>query len=139
MLKFTKKNIEALIMNENKCLSFNKKDLVLKEDKNTYVEPTSTYGSSSLASDLSKAKAENPNDDEFVVDGNSYNSNNNDNAITLDVQGDNATDAAKNFNMMQQNPYVKNLKNKNFRFHLESLRRNSIPFSKKEINEMLLN
>ena len=126
MYKFTKNNINKFISEETN------KRYNLNED--VYVEPSKSSSSSdSLSSDLSKAKSENPTKNEFTVDGNSYDGNSSNNAVTIDVQGKNAQDAANNMKNLQQNPNVKNIKNKNFRFHLESY----IPFSKKEINEML--
>ena len=138
MIRLSKKNINDIILSETKGYKniYHKKDLMLNED--VYVQPTSPNSSSSnISSDLSQAKSENPTKNDFTIDGADYDNNANTKSVTIDVQGKNPTDAEQNFNTLQQDPNIKNIKNKNFRFHLESLRRNSIPFSKKEINEMI--
>ena len=53
-----------MILSESKdFVIIEKKNLKLKEDTNSYFEPSSSNsGSSSLASDLNNAKAKNPHD-----------------------------------------------------------------------------
>ena len=145
MKTFKKKDVRNMILSESKdFIVIEKKDLKLKEDTNSYVEPSSSNGgSSSLASDLNNAKAKNPHDTEFVVNANSYDSNNSNDTITLDVQGNNANDASNNFKKMTRNPQVKSLIQKgnvNAKFHvgesLKRLRESSVKFTKQELNEL---
>ncbi len=130
-------------------LIFSKKSLHLNEDNNSsngtaYVEPSSD-NTSSLATDINKTKQENPTDDTFIVNANSYDGNKSNNAVTLDITADNGQDATQQFTQMRQNPYVRNMianGNVNARIHLkneqiERLRENSVSFTKKEIKDML--
>ncbi len=142
---FSKKDINNIILKETKgYYILNKSDLKLNEDnRNAFVEPSSD-SISSLSSDLAKTKSENPTDDQFIVNANSYDGNSSNNSVTLDVQGDNPTDATKNFQTITRNPAVRNLMNHtnvNAKIHLrneglERLRESSVPFTKKEIKEM---
>jgi len=145
---FSKKYIDNYILSETKgYYILNKSDLYLREDLNNgnaYVEPSSD-NVSSLSSDLSKTKTENPTDDTFVVNANSYDGNSSNDTVTLDVHGSNPAEASQNFQRISRNPSVKNLMantNVNAKIHLkneniEKLRESSVPFSKKEIMEML--
>ena len=148
---FSKKDINNIILKETKgYYILNKSDLKLNEDnnRNSYVEPSSTNSSTSLASDLAKTKSENPQDDTFVVNTNNYDTNQNNNSVNLDVTGRNAQDAANNLRNTMKNPAVKNLMGKTNvnakihlrngvdREHLNKLREGSVPFTKKEIKEM---
>jgi hypothetical protein len=142
---FSKKDINNIILKETKgYYILNKSDLKLNEDNsNAFVEPSSD-SISSLSSDLARTKSENPTDDQFIVNANSYDGNSSNNSVTLDVQGDNPTDATKNFQTITRNPAVRNLMNHtnvNAKIHLrneelERLRESSVPFTKKEIKEM---
>ena len=142
---FSKKDINNIILKETKgYYILNKSDLKLNEENsNAFVEPSSD-SISSLSSDLAKTKSENPTDDQFIVNANSYDGNSSNNSVTLDVQGDNPTDATKNFQTITRNPAVRNLMNHtnvNAKIHLrneglERLRESSVPFTKKEIREM---
>ena len=142
---FSKKDINNIILKETKgYYILNKSDLKLNEDNsNAFVEPSSD-SISSLSSDLAKTKSENPTDDQFIVNANSYDGNSSNNSVTLDVQGNNPTDATKNFQTITRNPAVRNLMNHtnvNAKIHLrneglERLRESSVPFTKKEIKEM---
>lgn len=148
---FSKKDINNIILKETKgYYILNKSDLKLNEDnnRNSYVEPSSTNSSTSLASDLAKTKSENPQDDTFIVNTNNYDTNQNNNSVNLDVTGRNAQDAANNLRNTMKNPAVKNLMGKTNvnakihlrngvdREHLNKLREGSVPFTKKEIKEM---
>lgn len=130
-------------------LIFSKKNLHLNEDNNgsngtAYVEPSSD-NASSLAADINKTKQENPTDDTFVLNANSYDGNKTNNTVTLDINAENGQDATQQFTQMRQNPYVKNMianGNVNARIHLknehiERLRENSVSFTKKEIKDLL--
>ena len=142
---FSKKDINNIILKETKgYYILNKSDLKLIEDNsNAFVEPSSD-SISSLSSDLARTKSENPTDDQFIVNANSYDGNSSNNSVTLDVQGENPTDATKNFQTITRNPAVRNLMNHtnvNAKIHLrneglERLRESSVPFTKKEIKEM---
>ena len=142
---FSKKDINNIILKETKgYYILNKSDLKLNEDNsNAFVEPSSD-SISSLSSDLARTKSENPTDDQFIVNANSYDGNSSNNSVTLDVQGENPTDATKNFQTITRNPAVRNLMNHtnvNAKIHLrneglERLRESSVPFTKKEIKEM---
>lgn len=115
------------------------------DDSNAYVEPDSNNqgSSASLASDLSKTAAENPNDDTFIFNTKSYDGNSSTQQPTIDINAQNATDAANQYNKMTQNQDVNRLiKNGgcNVKVHMESIeykRVNSIPFTKAELNKML--
>lgn len=146
METFTKKDIRKMMLSES-CLVFEKHELKLKEDtnSNSYVEPSSSSnGVSSLTNDLNKAKANNPHDNEFVVDASSYDTNQSNDSVTLDIQGDNANDASKKFQTLSKNPNVRNMIQKGnvkAKFHINNesvnrLRESSVPFTKKELNEM---
>lgn len=146
MRTFSKKQIRNMILAESKdYIVIEKKDLKLKEDtnSNSYVEPSSN-SISSLSSDLSNAKSKNPHDEEFIVNANSYDSNNSNDTVTLDVHGSNPTDASKNFQKMTKNPNVRNMIQKgnvNAKFHINNeslnrLRESSVKFTKKELNNI---
>lgn len=147
MKTYKKKDIENMVVKESRLYKiFEKKDLRLVEDeKNAYVEPSSD-SMSSLANDLSKTKTQNPTDNTFVVDMNSYDGNSGNNPVVLDVKGKNPADASKNINKLTQQPSVRQLmKNNNVtaKVHLNTeaiqrLRETSVPFSKKELNKLLL-
>lgn len=144
---FTKKYIDNLILMETRgCFAVNKDELVLREDMNgnAYVEPSSD-SISSLSSDISKTKSNNPTDSTFIVNANSYDGNSSNDTVTLDVHGNTPTEASQNFQKITRNPSVKNLMantNVNAKIHLnnesvERLRESSVAFTKKEINEIL--
>lgn len=143
---FSKRDINNMILKETKgYFILNKKDLRLNEDNsNAFVEP-SNDNISSLSSDLNKTRTENPTDDTFIVNANSYNGDSSDNTVTLDVQGNNVSDATRNYQKTVNSPAIKNLMGKtnvNAKIHLKNeslqrLREGSVPFTKKEINEML--
>ena len=148
MRKYTKNEIEKMMVSESRLFKvFEKRDLKLVEDdSNAYVEPSSD-GISSLASDLSKTKAENPTDDKFIVNMNSYDNNTSNNPITLDVNGNNPSDASKKLQQMTKQPGVKQLLNTNTNVNakvhinkenIERLRESSVAFSKKELNNLLM-
>lgn len=143
----TKKQLKDNALNESKPYKiFEKRNLRLSEEGNAYVEPSSDRPSS-LSGDLSKAKSKNPNDDEFIVNANSYDGDSSNNTVTLDVAGKTPTEASNNFRNMTKQPAVRQLmanSNVNAKVHLknediERLRENSVPFTKKELDELLFN
>lgn len=145
MKVYSKKDLDNMMVCESKVYRiFEKKDLTLNESGNAYVEPSSD-SSSSLSKDLSKAKTKNPADNEFIVNTNSYDGDSSNNTVTLDVTGNTASDATKNYQQLTRQPNVRQLISKgnvNAKIHLnkesiERLRENSIPFSKKELTEIL--
>lgn len=148
MNTFSKKDIKNRILAESdNFYIIEKKNIKLidEDDSNAFVEP-SNNNSSSLASDLYKTKTENPTDDTFIVNANSYDNDTSNNTVTFDIHGNNAADATKNFQQLTRNPQVKGLMNTtnvNAKIHLRNeervieLRENSIPFSKKEMKEFL--
>lgn len=117
--------------------------LLESEYSNAYVEPSSD-STTSLSSDLNKTKTQNPTDDTFIVNANSYDNNQKNNTVTLDVNADSPNDASQEFQKLRQNPHVRNLMantNVNAKIHLknESIKRleeSSVMFTKKEIKEM---
>lgn len=137
----TKKEIRE-IADKNKYAIYEKRNITLKEDeKNSYVEPSSN-SMSSLSSDLAKTKQNNPQDDDFIVNANSYDNKSSNNPITLSVNGKNTSDASQNLKKVMQNPQVKQListNNVNAKVHLnnESLKSKSVMFTKKELNKIL--
>ena len=149
MKSFTKGQIERMLFVEetNKTV-YKKKDLILKEDihqePSAYVEPSSD-SVTSLATDINKTKADNPTDDTFHANLNSYDGKASNNPITLDFVGDNASDASQQIQQTMRNPQVKNLMNNtnvNAKVHLrnehiEKLRENSIKLTKSELSQML--
>lgn len=148
MRRYTKKEIEKMMVSESRLFKvFEKRDLKLVEDdSNAYVEPSSD-GISSLASDLTKTKTENPTDDKFIVNMNSYDNKTSNNPITIDVNGDSPSDASKKLQQMTKQPGVKQLLNTNTNVnakvhlnkeHIERLRESSVSFSKKELNNLLI-
>lgn len=148
MRRYTKNEIEKMMVSESRLFKvFEKRDLKLVEgDGNAYVEPSSNV-ISSLASDLSKTKTKNPTDNNFIVNMNSYDNNATNNPITLDVNGNNPSDASKKLQQMTKQPGVKQLLNTNSNInakihinkeHIERLRESSVSFSKKELNNLLI-
>lgn len=145
-VKFKKKDLEKLILNENQSIiSIPKHKLRLKEDANStaYVEPSSD-NTSSLATDLSQTKSSNPTDNTLVVNNNSYDGDSSNNTVSLDVDANSTSDAASKIQMLNKNPNVKNLMsrtNVNTKVHLkerlENLRENSVMFTKDEIRKIL--
>lgn len=130
---------------------FNKKQLRLNEDNNNsegtaYVEPSSN-NLNSLSTDLNKTKQQNPTDNTFIVNAKSYDGNETNNPISLDINAKNPTDAAKQFQELKMKPQYKSLMSKsdsdvNIRFRIQSeqierLKESCVSFSKKELNEML--
>lgn len=117
------------------------------DDSNAYVEPSSSNGTStSLATDLAKTVAKNPNDDEFIFNTKSYDGNSSTQQPTIDIKAKNATDAATKFRTLKQtNTGVKYLAQSgaNVKVHIdesiEYRRANSIPFTKAELNKLLYN
>lgn len=147
MRSFKKYQIEHMVLNENKNQKvYKKKDVVLKEDNsNAYVEPSSD-SVSTLASDLAKTQSENPTDNQFIVNANSYDSNGSNDTVTLDVTGTTPSDASQNFQKVTRNPDVRRMMNGRTNVNakvriygesLEHLRKNSVRFSKTELDEML--
>ena len=145
---FSKKDINNIILKETKgYYILNKKDLKLNENgrDNAYVEGSGN-DMSNMATDLRDAQTNNPTAKEFVVNANSYNGNSSNKSVTLNVQGDNPTDATKNFQQITRNPAVRNLMNHtnvNAKIDLgrkdeglDTLIESSVPFTKKEIREM---
>lgn len=147
MVKYTKKDIEKFLFMENKRpFIFEKRMLKLKEgDGNAYVEPSSD-SMSTLSSDISRAKSENPTDNTFIVDTSSYDSNKNNNSVTVDVNASNPTDASNKITQLTKDSNVKQLMSKgklNAKVKLNNesinrLRETSVPFTKKELNELLM-
>ena len=117
--------------------------LLENENSNAYVEPSSD-STASLSNDLNKTKMQNPTDDTFVVNANSYDNNQKNNTVTLDVNADSPNDASQEFQRLRQNPHVRNLMantNVNAKIHLKNestqrLEESSVMFTKKEIKEI---
>lgn len=126
---------------------YKKKNLVLKEEENNrtaYVKPTSQGASnSSLASDIQSSVTKNPSTKNFVVNGDYYDGNSSDNALTLDVDAKNSTDAANKIKAMNNSPEVKRLgTDAMYNVHLEQVERKlkeGIRFKKKELNKLFNN
>lgn len=125
-----------------------KGQLKLKEDNdsNAYVEPSqSNSNSSSLASDLSKSMSDNPTDDTFVVNSKNYDSNSSNQIPTFDITASSPQDASAQYQKYMQNPDMKRLCSKdgaNVKIHLknesiEYRRKNSVVFTKAELNKLL--
>lgn len=149
MKSFTKAQIEKMLVKEDtNKKTYKKKDLVLKEDidnqSNAYVQPSSD-SVTSLATDINRAKAENPTDDTFYANLNSYDGKAANNPVTLDIVEKNPTKASQKIQQTMRNPQVKNLMNStnvNVKVHLqnehiEKLRENSVKFTKTELSQML--
>lgn len=146
---FSKKYIDNYILSETKgYYILNKSDLLLREDLrgDAYVEPSTTGSSSSLSNDLNKTRTQSPNADSYVVNPTDYNSTSTDDVPDLNIDADNSVDAEKQIKSLNTNPRMNSIINHGdanikvrFREHLERLRESSVPFSKKEIMEMLNN
>lgn len=146
MKSFTKKQIEKMVLLEDSSAKIYKvNEIKLKEnDGNAYVEPSSD-SASSLASDLQQTAANNPTDNTFHTNLNSYDGNNSNNTVTLDIVGDNASDAAQKMQQTMRQPIVRNMMNKtnvNAKVHLkneqiEKLRESSVKFTKTELSKLL--
>lgn len=147
MKSFTKKQIERMVLSESTSAKIYKvNEIRLREDneRNAYVEPSSD-SMSSLASDIQQTKADNPTDNTFHTNLNSYDGNSTNNTVTLDVVGDNATDAAHKVQQTMRNPSVRTMMNNtnvNAKVHLknehiEKLRESSVKFTKTELAKLL--
>lgn len=130
-LIFSKKNIKNLKLSEGKEYKiFKKSELRLNED----VEDTS-YAND--MDDLHDAMDDSSTKD-AVISKTSTDNNPATSTPTIDVSAKNVTDAQNQIRQNNNNPTMKKLgDNVNYHVHLESLRRNSVPFSKKELNEIL--
>ena len=139
-IRISKKRLDNIFLKENnKIISFPKSKIrLINEDnneKNAYVEPSSDH-TSSLASDLSKSKAQNPTDDTFIVNNNSYDGDSSNNTVTLDVDANSTSDAASQVQNLQRNPNVRNLMNRtnvNTKVHIREMEERSVSFTKKEL------
>jgi hypothetical protein len=114
-------------------------------NSNAYVKPTtSNSNTSSIGTDISKAKSNNPSAKNFTVDMNNYDSNGNNNNAVLDVDATNPTDAQRKINQtVSSKPEIRSLMNKgqlqanvNMGESVEELRNVSVPFKKGELQEM---
>ena len=140
MRSYTKKEINNMTIVESKlCRVFEKKELKLKEDTNSYVEPSSSSASAAnLTNDLSKAKAANPHDEEFVVDASSYDGRSGTQDVTLDIKADNPQDASKKLQHAMKQPGMNSMVSKGnlkAKVHME----NTVKLSKAELNKILFN
>lgn len=149
MKLYSKSDIQQMTLFEGKIYKkYDKSNLILSEDnKSAFVSPTSSNGSAtSLSSDLSKSKTNNPGDKEFVFNPSSYDNDDNNDNITLDISASSPSDASAQYNKMLRNPQVKSLVKKGnvtAKVRMESrrisnLRESSIDFTKKEFNNLLI-
>ena len=144
---YSKKYIDNYILSETKgYYILNKDELILREDLrgDAYVEPSTTGTSSSLSNDLNKTRTQNPNADSYVVNPTDYNATKTDDVPDLNIDAENSVDAEKQIKSLNTNPRMSSIINHGdanikvrFREHLERLRESSVPFTKKEIIEML--
>jgi hypothetical protein len=147
MKKYSKKELKLKSDKKGKKIHVTEKHTKMFEDGNAYVNPSSD-SITSLGSDINKSRTQNPTDKNFVVDLSSYDGNSQNNPVALDVNANNGTDAQKKIQQtITTKPQLKSMMNNgqlqaNVRIHnenIEKLRESSIPFTKKEITELLLN
>lgn len=139
---------------------YEKKDLKLKKggkkihvnerfqslvEGDAYVKPSSD-SIGSLGSDINKSKTQNPTANNFTVDLGSYDGNSQNNPVALDINAKNGTEAQQQIKKnVTSKPQLKSMMNNgqlqaNVHMRNENIKRlreNAIPFTKKEINELL--
>jgi hypothetical protein len=117
---------------------FNKKNLKLNEGNNNTdsvatVKPSSN-SITSVASDLTASKQDNPTVNTFEVDPKNYNGNTSDDPIPMEINAENPADASKQIQNLTKRQDFKQIKNPKIRV---TFNENCVTFSKKELNEML--
>ena len=132
---------------------FEKRQLRLKED--VEVEPSKSNANySDISTDVKKAETKNPTATTFHVDSNNYNGNPSDNEEKVEIPDDG--NISNTINMTMQKPGFSQLASKGQlgftikknegkiytkqniqEYRIKQLRENSVPFSKKEIKEIL--
>lgn len=119
-------------------LIFNKKNLHLNEGNNNTDSIASVTPSSnsitSVSTDLTNSRKENPTANSFDIDPKNYDGNPANDPITMDIHADNEMDASKKIQQLTKRQDFKQLKNPKIRV---SYNESCVTFSKKEIREML--
>lgn len=96
-------------------ITFKKSDLRLREDINgqqdsVYVKPDNdTSSSHSMATDIQNSIQRNPGESDFTVDTSEYDTANNNNDVTIDVNANNGMDAQKKIQHQMQIPQMRSL------------------------------
>lgn len=119
-------------------LVFSKKHLKLNEGNNNTdsiasVTPTSN-SISSVASDLTASRKDNPTTNTFEIDPKNYNGNTSDDPIPIEINSENPADASQQIQQLTKRQDFKQMKNPKIRV---TFNENCVTFSKKELNEML--
>lgn len=131
ILKSLRENVNGFIVE--------KKHLTLKEEngeQDAYVEPSQQ--GQNLSSAISDERRNDPNATTFVANMANFDKNANNNPITLDVNAKNPADAQTQVTQkMNANPQLKSM-NPMVNIHMEN-KRKSVPFTKKELNKLLMN
>lgn len=117
---------------------FNKKNLKLNEGNNNTdsvatVNPSSN-NITSVASDLTASRQDNPTVNTFEIDPKNYNGNASDDPIPMEINAENPADASKQIQNLTKRQDFKQIKNPKIRV---TFNENCVTFSKKELNEML--
>lgn len=117
---------------------FNKKNLKLNEGNNNTdsvatVKPSSN-NITSVASDLTASRQDNPTVNTFEIDPKNYNGNTSDDPIPMEINAENPADASKQIQNLTKRQDFKQIKNPKIRV---TFNENCVTFSKKELNEML--
>lgn len=92
-------------------MKISKKYISLKEDGNAYVK-SSTGSQSSMGSDINKAKAQNPMDNDIHVDLQTYDGNKSNDPVTIDVNAENGNDAQNQIKDIMKKPGLQNIASK---------------------------
>ncbi len=109
---------------------FEKKDLRLIENDGQ----DTSYASS--MDDLSDAKDDSVTND-VVINRGSTDDTFSTTPTTFDIEANSVADAQRQIRQNNADPLKKNIQNVNYKVHFESVRRNSIPYTKAELNELL--
>lgn len=138
-LIFSKKNIKNLKLSEGKDYKiFKKSDLKLNEDN----EFVGGKGASEVASNISNKFGKGAKN--ITANGDSFTDSKSDDSVGVSVTGktpyeiaQNGKEEVKKLQSHGISPSNVTVTAQNVTRQLESLRRNSVPFSKKELNEIL--
>ena len=131
-------------MRQNNYFIVNKNQIKLREDGGTAcVQPGESNATmATLAKDLTKSKNEYPTASSTEVDLQKYDGNPKNDPVSININANSPSDAAEEIQNQKKNPELKKLDPEKIRFNvtykesIEYKRANSIPFTKKELNEM---
>lgn len=137
MKKYTKRDIENIILSESKgCKIYKKKELKLKEDNETnktYVDGSGSPSDVSMAAN--KALTNSPTSDSAVVPMSNFDSKSGNNVNTVKASSNKPQDIKNAINSVKPgtNYNLEIPRNES----IDYLRNNSVSFTKKEIKKLL--